>query len=157
MIDSVTDSMTRATCSKGRGAAAKLRAPSRQISGESSSKAAMLRISSICHTEYVVSSHLPSASLPQNRKMPSTISPMPASVAERWFDEVCEGEVMASRRRRTLCPAPRDRKLHAGRSLPVQAREHKSVLRGFELASEIFQLIGVQVADRPERKSRLAP
>jgi hypothetical protein len=51
MIDSVTDSMTRTTCRAGRGAAAKLSIPSRQISGDSSSSAAMLRISSICHTE----------------------------------------------------------------------------------------------------------
>ena len=50
MIDSATDSSTRTTCSPGRGAASTA-LPSRQRNGASSSIAATLRITSICHTE----------------------------------------------------------------------------------------------------------
>ena len=51
MIDSVTDSETRSTCRPGRGAPANAALPSRQMNGDSSAIAAMLRITSICHTE----------------------------------------------------------------------------------------------------------
>ena len=51
MINSVTESETRAICNPGRGAPANAALPSRQMNGDSTAIAAMLRIRSICHTE----------------------------------------------------------------------------------------------------------
>src|SRR4051795_11878793 len=35
--------------------------------------------------------------------------------------------------------------------------EHALALRGFELAPEVFQLVGAEIAHRPEREARLGP
>src|SRR5258707_482338 len=101
--------------------------------------------------------------------MPSTISAMPASVAERTFCVMSEGDVMALSAGRaryvpTVSPASRAgkakrahiQKRRARFALPA-LRLRRAALRGFELAPEVLQFIGVQVADRPEREAWLGP